>query len=108
MKNILMPTNFESVDIFEEFYKSFIHKFLRFLQVIGIAVANIHGKFGQEVIQFLLAATVILNTTFQYQSYFPVVWQKRVVFGLLKVITLACCFFRTLEYVTGFGEVASI
>ena len=59
---IILPLLIELMDIPEKFYKPFIHDLLGFLLRVGIPVADLHCKATEQVIQFLLAVTVIHQT----------------------------------------------
>src|SRR3984957_9994907 len=57
------------VNIFKQFYKSFIHNFFRFLYVVLITVTDFHGIALKKLIQLFLAAAVIVPAAGYHCAY---------------------------------------
>jgi hypothetical protein len=53
------------VNVFEEFYKPFIHNLFAFFRGIGIPVTDLYGKATEQVIQLLLTVAIIFATAIQ-------------------------------------------
>ena len=66
----------ESSNILEQLNEGLVHDLFRFFILIGIAVADLKGKSTQQVIQLLLAYTVVRPASLNQESYFLMVCQQ--------------------------------
>lgn len=86
-EGVILARIIKLVDMFEEFHKSLVYYLLRFFRFIGVAIADLHGKRSQQVIQFLLAGPVVPDAALDQCLYLGILSEQN-----FSCLVGGCCY----------------